>query len=39
VGDRQTIELVSDVPFTLIVREGEEVLQAAVPAGVTTISR
>ncbi len=39
LGDRQTIELVSDVPFTLIVREGEEVLQSAVPAGLTTITR
>jgi glycogen debranching enzyme len=38
VGDRHAIELVTDVPFTLVVREGEEVLQTAVATGVTTIT-
>jgi glycogen debranching enzyme len=39
IGDRHTIEVVSDVPFTLIVRDGEETLQTAVTAGSATITR
>jgi hypothetical protein len=39
VGDNQEIEVQSDVPFTLIVRDKEETLQVAVPAGTTTITR
>jgi hypothetical protein len=39
VGDRQEIEVVSDVPFTLVVRDKEETLQVAAPAGTTAISR
>src|SRR5690606_5396089 len=39
VGDRQEIEVASDVPFTLVVRDREETLQVAVPAGTTTITR
>lgn len=39
IGDDHTIEVVTDMPFTLIVRDGEEMLQTAVPAGSTTITR
>lgn len=38
VGDREAVEVTSDAPLTLIVRDGGESLQAAVPAGTTTLS-
>lgn len=39
VGDQESIEIISDIPLTLVVREGGESLQAAVPAGTTTLAR
>ncbi|MCP4425425.1 MAG: glycoside hydrolase [Chloroflexi bacterium] len=38
MGDRETVTVTTDVPFTLTIRDAEQSLQTAVPAGETEIS-
>ena len=38
VGDAETVRIRSDLPFTFTVYQGQDVVQAAVPAGETEFS-